>query len=147
VSYCELTDINVHLPLDKVQITDGEDDNFQIDAQRLIRARLGSVFSLATLDGWSSPSLTPEIIREIAGKLIAAKYYAILVAEDEADGSKFAQDLYNEAISMINDIRNGVLTVIDVSGNELSNDSLTETSFWPNATTQEPSFSVAEVWS
>ena len=87
------------------------------------------------------------MIREIAGKIIAAKWYALLVAEDEADGSVFAQNLYNEAIAMLNDIRNGLITVLGVDGEELESSELTQTSFWPNDTSPGPSFTVEETWS
>lgn len=140
-------DINLHLPADKAQITDGEAETLQIDAFRLIRARLASTFSIDILNGWTSPNLTPEIIRQVAGQLIAAKFYANLVAEDEADGSEFAQGLYNEAIATLDQIRSGHITVIDVDGDELDNTDLTQTSFYPNATADGPSFTIADVWS
>jgi hypothetical protein len=145
--YASLSDVRTHLPDDKTQISDGEDDLLQIDAKRLIDARLAGTLTTDVIATWLAPATTPPIIREIAGKIIAAKWYAILVSEDEADGSRYAQDLYNEAIAMINDIRNGTLTVIGVDGIELSNSSLVETSFWPNDDTPGPSFAVEEVWS
>lgn len=144
--YATLDDINVHLPADKAFMQDGQDDLLQVDAYRLIRARLSGTFSAAAIATWVSPTTTPELIREIAGKLIAAKFYAELVAEDEADGSLFAQSLYNEAIAMLNDIRNGTLTILGVDGLELDNGNLVQTSFWPNSTTDDPSFSVGETW-
>lgn len=145
--YASLSDVNVHLPADKAQAQDAEIVDLNIDALRLIRARLASTFNLTIINAWLTPATTPELIREIAGKLIAAKFYANLVAEDEEDGSKFAQGLYNEAITMLDDIRAGVITLVDVSGLELDNNALSETSFWPNNTTQAPSFSVADQWS
>lgn len=147
MAYATIVDVNVHLPVDKLQIEDAEAEPLLIDAQRLVRARLTGVFDITVIDSWATPATTPELIREITGKLVAAKFYAKLVAEDEADGSKYAQDLYNEAIQMLTDIRLGNLTVIDPAGDPISNDNLTETSFWPDATTQEPFFKVADTWS
>ena len=146
--YATLDDINAHLPVEqgKAQISDGEDDLLQIDAYRLIRGRLSGTFDLTVINAWVNPATTPEQIRSIAGKIIAAKWYALLVAEDEADGSLFAQTLYNEAIAELNDIRNGTLTVIGVDGAELENSALIESSFWPNDTSPPPSFSVEETW-
>lgn len=146
--FATVDDINAHLPVEqgKAQISDSEDGLLQIDAYRLIRARLSGTFDTTVIAAWTNPASTPEIIREIAGKIIAAKWYALLVAEDEADGSIFAQNLYNEAIAMLNDIRNGVLTVIGVDGEEMANSSLAESSFWPNDTSPEPSFTVEETW-
>lgn len=145
--YASLADINTHLPADKAQISVGEDDNLQIDAQRLIRSRLAGTFTNAIIALWVDPENTPEMLRQIAGKLIAAKFYANLVAEDDAAGSVFAQNLYNEAIASLNDIRSGVVIVVDDDGLPIDTSSLSQTSFWPNATTQEPSFTVAETWS
>ena len=146
--YATLDDINAHLPVEqgKAQISDSEDDLLQIDAYRLIRGRLSGTFDLTIINAWVSPATTPEQIRQIAGKLIAAKWYALLVAEDEPDGSLFAQNLYNEAIAELNDIRNGTLTVIGVSGEELENSALIESSFWPNDTSPDPSFTIEETW-
>lgn len=144
--YASLDDISVHLPADKLVIQDGQDDLLQIDAYRLIRARLTGTYTSTVINSWVSPATTPELIREVAGKLIAAKFYAEAVAEDEADGSRYAQDLYNEAIAMLNDIRNGVLGVIGLTGEELENSNILQTSFWPNDTTVEPSFTVEDSW-
>jgi hypothetical protein len=146
--YATLDDINAHLPVEqgKAQIRDSEDDLLQIDAYRLIRGRLSGTFDLTIINAWVNPATTPEQIRQIAGKIIAAKWYALLVAEDEPDGSTFAQNLYNEAIAALNDIRNGTLTVIGVDGNELENSALIESSFWPNDTSPDPSFTIEETW-
>ena len=146
--YANLEDVNTHLPADKAQASDTDIVNLNVDAQRTIRARLASVFDLdSVINLWVNPTTTPEAIRQIAGKLIAAKFYANLVAEDDANGSKFAQDLYNEAIQEINDIRNGDTVVVGVDGNEIASDVLSETSFYPNDTTQPPFFSIADAWS
>ena len=146
--YATLDDTNAHLPVEqgKAQIMDGQDDLLQIDAYRLIRGRLSGTFDLSVINTWVSPATTPEQIRQIAGKIIAAKWYALLVAEDEPDGSTFAQNLYNEAIAALNDIRNGTLTVIGVDGEELENSALIESSFWPNDTSPGPSFTIEENW-
>lgn len=144
--YATIDDIRTHLPIDKVTIEHGDDDLLQVDAYRLIRARLAGTFESTVIESWSSPATTPEIIREVAGKIIAAKFYANLVSEDEADGSMFAQGLYNEAIATLNDIRSGTLTVLDLNGDELDNGNLTETSFWPNASAPDSSFTVEDTW-
>lgn len=147
MAYAALSDVNVHLPDDKAQAQDADIINLNIDAQRLIKARLANTYELPVLAAWATPDDTPELIREIAGKLVAAKFYANLVAEDEADGSQFAQNLYDEAIATLEEIRQGLLTIIDPDGNPIDNLSFIEASFLPNNLTQPPSFSVAEVWS
>jgi hypothetical protein len=146
--YATLDDINAHLPVEqgKAQISQSEDALLQIDAYRLIRGRLSGTFDTAVINTWVSPVTTPDQIRQIAGKLIAAKWYALLVAEDEADGSLFAQTLYNEAIAALNELRTGDTTLIGVDGLEIENPALIESSFWPNDTSPDPSFSVEETW-
>lgn len=143
--FADLDDINAHLAYDKIKMQDGQDDLLQIDAYRLIRSRLSATFTLALVDLWVDPDTTPEMIREIAGKLIAAKWYAQLVSEDEPDGSAYAQGLYNEAIASLEDIRSGNITIIDADGLELTTDTISTTSFWPNDTIA-PSFTVGDTW-
>jgi hypothetical protein len=146
MAYASLTDVNVHLPIDKAHAQDAQIVDLNLDAQRLIRARLVNNYDQIVLDLWTSPTATPELIREIAGKLIAAKFYAKLIAEDDPTGSAFAQELYNEAIASLNDLRDGNITLLDTSGNIIANSDFSPTSFWPNNSTQAPSFAVAEVW-
>jgi len=148
--FASLTDVNVHLPIDKAQAQDAEIPDLVIDAERLIRARLASIVEYSIMSAWDVEALPtstcPELIREITGKLVAAKFYANLVAEDEADGSEFAQTLYNDAINMLNELREGTLTLIDVDGLEVTTSNLDVTDFWPNNTTQESFFKVADQW-
>jgi hypothetical protein len=144
--FATLDDINVHLPADKARMQDAQDKYFQIDAYRLIRARLAGIFDPTILASWVDPASTPEIIREISGKIIAAKFYAELVAEDEPDGSLYAQTLYNEALAALQDIRNGTLTVLGLDGIEVANLGSVDASFYPDATAPDPSFTVGEVW-
>ena len=147
MAYASLSDVNSNLPDDKAQASDQDIIDIGIEADRLIRARIGSVVSLTTLAEWLDPTTTPEIIRKISGLLVAAQFYAKLVAEDEADGSAFAQGLYDQAMALIEDIRNGDAIIIGVDGAEVDTDILSGTSFWPNSTTQEPFFKVADAWS
>jgi hypothetical protein len=77
-----LADINTHLPDDKIRMDDADDDALQIDAQRLIRGSLTGVFTPVIISGWATPDDTPELIRGIAGRFIAAKWYAERYAED-----------------------------------------------------------------
>lgn len=145
MAFASLTDANTHLPADKAQILDAELPNLGIDADRLIRARLAGIVDTATIALWVSPATTPEIVRKVSGLLIAAKFYSTLVAEDEADGSAFAQDLYNQAIAILDGIRDGSIAVIGVDSVEIDTNTI-EGSFWPNNTTQEPFFTVADQW-
>jgi hypothetical protein len=130
--YASLGDINAHLPIGKAQIEDADDDLLQVEAFRFIRARLGGSFAPATMALWTEPDDTPEIIRTIAGLIIAAKWYANLYAEDSLDDSQFAQDLYNQALALIQSIIDGTVTVIGPDGEPIDGSSFGATSFWPN---------------
>jgi hypothetical protein len=147
MAYAALSDVNKHLPDDKAQASDIDITDLSIEADRLIRTRIASVVELSTVALWLSPDETPEIISTIAGLLIAAMFYAKLVAEDEADGSAFAQGLYDQAMQLLMDIRNGDAIIIGVDGTEIETETISGTSFWPNSTTQEPFFKVADAWS
>lgn len=140
-----LSDVNVHLPYDKLKMEDGYLPEYNIDAARLISSRLLGTFTSTVIDLWVDPADTPGQIRRIAGLLIAAKFYAKLVAEDDVDGSAFAQSLYDQAIMELNAIREGTVTVVDIDGTALDTSALSSLSFYPNNDT-EPSFAVADVW-
>lgn len=134
--YATLEDINTHLPPDKAEIEDAEDDALQVDAYRFIRAKLVGTFATTTLALWVDPTSTPEVIRAIAGRLIAAKWYMEIYAEDSDEDAKYAKALYDEAISMLQQIIDGFITVIDPTTGEpypeVQTGMLTDTSFWPS---------------
>jgi hypothetical protein len=143
-----LNDINTHLPDDKAKMQDSEDDLLQIDAARYVRSLLAGMFSSTTLSGWDSPANTPELIRGVAGRIIAAKYYAKLYSEDVADTSAYAQGLYNEANSIIDGIRNGTYIILDASDNPIPVENPVtsgEGFFWPDDTTLGPFFTMGQV--
>lgn len=131
--FATLDDINAHLPEHKAQIEDADDDKLQVEAYRLIRAKLTTVFAAATLNLWVSPATTPGIIRTIAGMVIAAKWYAELYAEDSSEDSSYANDLYVQAMNLIEEIRMGLITVTDDVGEPLADTSyLSSDDFFPN---------------
>lgn len=144
--FASLTDVNKHLPDDKFYAQDADIINPGIYADRLIRSRLGGIVDPAVIALWVDPTTTPEIIREVSGLLVAAKLYAESAAEDEADGSAYAQDLYNQAIGILDEIREGISVIIGVDQIQIDTTTI-EGSFWPNNTTQEPFFAVADQWS
>lgn len=144
----DLDDINTHLPEDKIEADDDNTDKDQIDAARFVRAMLAGFVPTITLTSWADPGSTPELIRGIAGRLIAAKYYARRYAED-SDVSEYAQGLYNEAVTSINEIRSGQMILLDEDGNEivLAGTSLSEDDFWPNDSTPAPKFTMDQTFS
>lgn len=139
-----LEDINTFLPDDKARQGDADDDDLQIDTARIIKGNLAGVFQPTTLAAWISPVTTPELIRGIAGRMIAARWYAKLYSEDDVTQSSYAQNLYMEAVGFLNDIRGGTLVVLDANDNPIENNELLLSSavFWPNDTTPGPYFTM-----
>lgn len=148
--YANLDDINLHLPDDKADMDDATASGvIQVDITRFVRALLVNTFPATTIAGWDSPTNTPEIIRAIAGRLIASKHYSTIYSEDTDGIPDLAQQLYNEATMMINDVRAGRLTVIDASGNEVmpSEDlRFSSDDFWPNDSTGAPKFTMGQTF-
>lgn len=145
-----LDDINVHLPDDKAKMEDSDDNSLQIDVARYVRSLLSGFFSAETLVSWVSPATTPDIIRSVAGRLIAAKWYATLYSEDIGETSNYAQDLYNQANMMIDGIRTGVIVVVDVDNVPVPSvgvASLTSDDFYPNDSAPAAKFTMDKVFS
>lgn len=139
-----IADINGQLPPDsKARIDDADDGQYQIDAANVIRGNLAGTFKPTTLVSWTTPETTPPLIRSVAARLIAAKWYSSLYSEDDPTVAAYAQWLYNEAVAMLADIRDGTLTVLGVDDEVISESSLQlgPDTFWPNDTTN-PIFSI-----
>lgn len=117
-------DINGFLPDDKLEATDANSSAFQVDAVQLIRGQLASSFTPTVLASWADPTSTPQLIRQIAARLIAAQIYKKAYSEERSQIPEYAQDLYNQAIEMLREIRAGNLIVLDTSGNPIATDSL-----------------------
>lgn len=141
-----LDDINTHLPEDKLEADDANTDLLQVDTARFIRAMLVGAFTPVLIAGWTTPATTPDLIRGIAGRIIAAKYYAERYAED-ADVSTYATNLYNDALAYIRGLKDGTYQLVDVNDNiiALSGHGISEDDFWPNSTTPAPKFTMDRV--
>jgi len=129
-----LDDINAFLPRDKFSATDGNPEIllFQIDVERMIKGYLSSVFTSATLAGWAAPASTPGYIRSCAGRLIAAFYYAKKVSEDMPDwDGTYPQKLYDQAMAMLEKIREGKVVLIEVPDGEQPGTVFDSDFFWP----------------
>lgn len=141
-----LEDTNGFLP-DLIEITDGDDKQYQIDAQRVIKSQLAGVFTPLILTGWDTPANTPQLIRGIAGRLIAAKFYSIQFSQETTEVPRFAQQLYNEAIAMLADIKRGSLIVVDDSNNPIDSGGtldLSSDDLFPNNAATGPVFTMAQ---
>ena len=144
-----IPDINAHLPIN-VQIDNSVDDSLQVDAYRLIAGQLVEVFTTSIITTWTSPENTPDQIRSIAGRLIASKYYARLLAGETPDEiPPYSVSLYNQAVGLLSDIRAGNLTVIGIDGNPIVDpDTDTSEDVFPNDTsTPGPQFTMSRILS
>jgi len=131
-----LDDINAFLPGDKFKVTDGNPEIvfLQTDVERLIKGYLSSVFAASTLAGWAAPSSTPGYIRSCAGRLIAAFYYGKKASEDLPDwDGTYPQRLYNDAMRMLEELRDGTVTLIEVPESEQPETQFSSDFFWPRA--------------
>lgn len=137
-------DVNGFLP-DLLEVSGGNDRQLQIDANRVVKSQLAGVFTPLVLTGWDEPADTPQLIRGIAGRLIAAKYYAQQLSQETTNVPQFAQNLYNEAIAMLAMIKSGQLVVTDDDNNPISTGDgadLTSADVYPNNAAPAPIFSI-----
>lgn len=142
-----LDDINVFLPSDKLEALDADDDSSVLDAERIIKGKLSGTFSPTVLASWSTPAATPETIRAIAGRLVAALYYARSFSEESTQAPQYSQNLYNEALSMLDCIVDGSIVLVEVSTEDQpSVGNLTSDDFLPNNDSPAPKFTMEQVW-
>lgn len=140
-----LSDINVHLPEDKLQVVEADLDELSREAARIIRGTLAGVYTPVELASWTDPDSTPELIRSIQGMLIAAFVYSRAYAEDQIEVPAYAQNKYDFAMRLLNGIVNGTESVLDVDGNAMVQQThgLTDDSFTSSA---EPKFRMDSVF-
>lgn len=135
-----LDDINTHLPDDRLKATEGNEEvnRFQIDVDRTIKGYLSTVYSTTIIAVWDEPVNTPEFIRGIAGRLIAAYWYAAKVSESLPDwDGTYPKRLYDEAMKMLTDLRLGN---VDLGLEEEAGTQFSNAWFSPNSDSREPSF-------
>jgi len=144
MALASLDDVRKWIAEDKLSVDDVNSTGFEIEATRIIKSSLSGVFQASTLSSWSSPENTPSIIRSIAGELIAAFMYRQAYSEDDTDVPEYAQTLYNEAIMMLKEIRDGTLTVVDSNDEPVDVNTLAASpdDFYPNDKTPGPYFAM-----
>jgi hypothetical protein len=132
-----IDDVNANLPSEEnvvIEATDLNTSLIQISVARIVRGNLSRVIAVETLSSWVNPDVTPEIIREIASKLIASQLYFSESAKSSLniDPDSFAQKLYDEAMLLINGIVAGTIAV-EGEGGVITDDtaSMGELDFWP----------------
>lgn len=138
------TDINTFLPAGHIQAEDDEYTAEDLDAQRVIRGYLSGVFTPTILAGWASPETTPEVIRGVAGRLIAALIYSRAYSGEDPELNDYAQKLYNDAMALLQGIAAGMIIVLDPGTGLPVTDAHNASSadFWPNNTTLAPFFTM-----
>lgn len=149
-----IDDVNVFLPEDKLVVYTADDDALARDAERIIKARLASVYSPATLASWQQPgdifppATVPKIIQQIAGRLVAAMFYAKTFSSEVAGLPEYAQWLYDQAMKMLDEIVLGLTVIPEDEGGEVVDTGarLTRDMFWPNDDTGGPRFRRTDVF-
>jgi hypothetical protein len=136
VPLADISDVTTHLPLDRIPTVSSDVSGYQLSVERTIKAYLVGVYTPATLATWATPDSTPAEIREVAGKMIAGLRYRQRTSEENPGGIEditYGQRLYNEAMATLNDIRQGVAKLVDVTdGSEIATDTGVGPSFFPN---------------
>jgi hypothetical protein len=141
MAFASLDDVNMHLPTDKLEIEQPELDLFGIDAERIIRGYLAGVVPAAAMATWTSPDTTPELVRAIAGRFVAAFYYRERYSEDSLDDPSYAQFKYNEAMSLLQGVVGGTIVINDPTIPQIGI-RFTAEDFYPNAQDAGPIFTM-----
>lgn len=143
MAFVDDTDIQTHLPADKLNLDNVPDDveAVIVDVDRIIRGNLAGVFEPATIAAWVDPATTPGQVRAVGGRLGAALIYRVRFSEDDTSDPEFAQNLYNQAMDMLQKIMQGKIILDGVTdvGSQFDN-----TYFFPNSTADDPIFSMGD---
>lgn len=133
-----LDDIQANLDGNVTRATDENTELLQISAARIIRGNLSNAIDNVVLQSWRTPELTPELIREAAGKFIAAQYYFNEISKSTGviEPDSFAQKRYDEALAILTGIISGSLQIIDVE--VLVDDRMSALDFWPDSSVTKP---------
>lgn len=102
----------------------------QLSVARVVRGFLGGVIAQEVTLSWTEPDLTPDSIREAAAKMIAAQLFMQRVARTTAliDLRHYSQILYDQAMAILQGIKDGLILVEDV---EVITDAMTILDFHP----------------
>lgn len=131
MALASLDDINQHLPT-YAALTDLTDEQLQVDAERIVKGYLSNVYSTATLNTWDIPNQTPGLVRGIAGRLIAAWWYAKKTAGDSVAWPEYARQKYDEAIGLLEQIQSGDIVLTEVIEEASTGERFTINDFYPN---------------
>ena len=145
MALADVSDVTTYLPVDRIPTDSSDITGYQLSVERIIKGYLVGIFSASTMAAWDSPTNTPQIIREVAARMIAGYRYRDRTSEETPgaiEDQSYGQRLYNEAMMMLNDIRTGNLDVILVDNSGvLDNTSTSNISGFPDDTTT-PTFTM-----
>lgn len=142
MALCSLEDINVHLPQDKLVADVANTSKEQLDAQRIIFSKLSNTYTPALLATWAAPSSTPETIRAIGGRLVAALVYARAFSSEVDRIPDYSQSMYDEAIFMLQQIVDGDITLPGLSETPITGGQFGADNFYPNSDAPGPFFTM-----
>lgn len=134
-------DAMVYLDGTKITVVDGPAGSGQYDdrtqqqaAQDLLLGYLSAKIDAATLATWN-PGTVPAVIRQIAGRMVAAMVYRLVYSQEKAATSAYAAQLWNEAMALLNDVIVGNIVLSDISPNAIvDTEHINEGNFQPNNT-------------
>jgi hypothetical protein len=108
-----ILDVNAYLEDSVVKADDTNTDTIQIGVSRIVRGYLSGVVPAATMATWTTPTATPDIIREIAAMLIASQLFfdKTILTTTNIDERHWAQILYDRAMLLLQKIVDGEITV------------------------------------
>jgi hypothetical protein len=111
-----LDDINAYLDGTVVEADAQNTKLIQVSVARVIKAQLSQVVDATTMATWTTPEATPDTIREVAGRLIAAQLYYNETAKSSVvmPPDHYSQILYNQAMELLNEIAAGSVIIPDV---------------------------------
>lgn len=149
---------NAFLPKDKLLVLNANDDSIQLEVERSIKAKLSGTYSPATLASWTvtgkpgdtpTPNI-PQMIQDVAAKLVAAHVYAKAFSSEVGGVPEYAQWLYDQAMDVLDSLVMGLTTIPpdELPPDELPDavGRLTRDMFWPNNDTGGPRFKRTDVF-
>jgi hypothetical protein len=126
-----VNDINANLDGTIVNANAQNTSLIQVSVNRVVKGYLSRVVDNATMASWTSPDVTPDIVREAAAKLIASQlYYNSTSRSSTTTGpNTFAQKLYDDGMALLNQIIEGEIIIPDVPVTPI--EGLTELDYFP----------------
>lgn len=144
----DITDVQTYLPADRIPTDAGDIAGYQLSVERIVKGYLVGIFTASTMAAWTTPTTTPQIIREVAARMIAGYRYRDRTSEETPGGieeTTYGQRLYNEAMMMLNDIRAGNLDVIGTDEVLIDTSSTSDIAGFPDNTTT-PTFTMGAIF-